>query len=692
MTNYITKRNGESVEYDGKRIESAVYRAAEDLVPDSRARGLASIVEGEIATFVEEYEHVDQVSDAIERLLLQEDETEIARAFILWRYRKEMLRSQGAPDPAALSEYTFHSKYARPGEDWTACVDRCKEMHLRRYPHLHEDISWAFDLVHQRKVLPSMRSLQFGGEAIESNHARMFNCSFSLCDRIEFFSESFFLLLSGCGVGYSVQKVHIDKLPEFEKIDSSFVIHHRVEDTIEGWANALRALISESQEGVYVEFVYDDIRPLGASLKTSGGVAPGHVPLKLALEAIRNALPQGRRMTPFEAHRIVCLTARAVLSGGVRRSSLIALFTNTDEEMMTCKTGDWMSSYPELAMANNSAVFLPDDEVGDEYFEAMREWGEPGFFHAEEPFHGTNPCGEIGLDPIHEGRTGFAFCNLTEIPARHLDIDTVKAAAVIGSLQAGYTDFPYLTDVSQIVAVRDSLLGISITGVMDQDLEFVGLVEEASTANKEIVEKMGINSAARLTCIKPSGTASLLLGGIGSGHHPHHAKRYFRRVTANPSELAAQLFKEANPHMVEVKPNGDWVITFPILAPDGARTRDEVGAIALMEAAARTQKEWVEPGSGWPPIHNVSLTVTVQENEWEAVAEWVRINRPRSMAFLPFVGDKKYPYAPLEAVVDVGDEARWRELIAKYRPVQYGGAGASSYGSACEGPACEISQ
>lgn len=630
------------------------------------------------------------------------------------------------PDPEAIANYIHPGKYARHQPDlqrretFLETVGRVEDMHALRYPQLEEEIRWAFDRVRAKKVLPSMRSMQFGGRAIETNHARIYNCVFSLADRIRFFQESFFLLLSGVGVGFSVQKHHVARLPALSKVITKNVVHHTVKDTIEGWADAVGVLFDGYLNGYYAEFAYHDVRDEGTLLKTSGGRAPGHLPLKKALEAIRAVLDgaQGRQLRPWECYRIMCLLADAVLSGGIRRSAMIALFSLDDVEMMECKTGNWREKYPEFENSNNSVVLQRGRVTWTEFraiFERTRQWGEPGFYFTWDIESGANPCVEIGLNPnlvittetlaianqlremgrsvpqltIGERHTGWQFCNLSEqnaakFASREDFLEAAEAAAIIGTLQAGYQDFPYLGWISEVIARREALIGVGMTGIMDSpEIALDPLLQREAAAlvvatNQRIAKIIGIAAAARTTCVKPSGTTSLELGCTGSGIHGHHAKRYIRRVNANENERPFQHFRAANPHMCVHRRNRDWVIEFPVEAPEGAVLRLDFTALEFLEKVKSTQQNWVLPGTARPDsspgvYHNVSNTVTVRDHEWDDVAKYLFENKDyfTGVSFVPDFSDKLYSFAPNEAIATPEDEARWDELISKYVPVDY---------------------
>lgn len=715
----VRKRDGTTTQaFDAHKIHRAIQGAWIECRKLADETAIATIRHRVLRTLPPGTIDVEQIQDAVEICLMKAGYHDVAKAFILYRKRRAEARAarRGA-DPAAIADYTVLAKYARfdpllgRRELYPEVVQRVEAMHLRRFPELGDEIRWAFDFVRTKRVLPSMRSMQFGGIAIEKNHNRLYNCSFALVDRPRVFAEALYLLLCGCGVGYSVQFEHVDKLPKLKYVDEKQIVHHTIGDSIEGWADALDELIQSYIHGYYVEFNYSAIRPEGSPLRTSGGKAPGHMKLKQALERIRGVLQnaQGRRLRPIECHDMMCHAADAVLSGGIRRSAMIALFSPEDSEMIYAKTGDWWKDdkTPWRANANNSVLWVRGETNEKQFkrtFEMIREWGEPGFVFANHRDYGTNPCSEIGLNPVLEVTkelaakygvsvgthlTGWAFCNLCEINAAAFETaqdfeDAAKAATLIGTLQASYTDMPYLGWVSEEIARRDALLGISMTGMLDRkDISCDPLLQEKVAKqivewNRDYAARIGINPAARTTCVKPAGTSSLALGAVASGHHAHHARRYFRRVTANENETVFQHFRAKNPHMCIKKRNGDWLIEFVVQAPEGAILKEDISAIEFLEMVKSTQRHWVQPGTAReddsPGLsHNVSNTVQVQDHEWDQVADYLWHNRRyfTGVSLLPATGDKLYANAPFEAVTTEADEARWNQILANYQPVDY---------------------
>lgn len=743
-----------------------------------------------------------------------------------------------------LSKYIFSSKYARylpekkRRESWNEAVARVEKMHLNKYPNIIEEIKWAFEFVYNKRVSGSQRALQFGGKAVLDKAARQYNCCSSYCDRLRFFQEAFYCLLCGTGVGYSVQKHHVAKLPNFDlssksKSKKTYIIP----DSIEGWSDSIGVLLSSYFENpefpeyknCSVTFDISQIRPKGAFLSSSSGKAPGPEPLVECLDQIKKLLDKciangQKRLDPINAHDIIMFIADATLSGGVRRSSCIALFSLDDQAMMECKTGNWGYENPQRARANNSVVLLRNQTSYEQFLsilEHTKSWGDPGIYWTDNLETLTNPsllsdtlvkvkidthilyepiqnlvdksfqvfnannewvnakcvcsnidyhnlykvtfsdgsvfytskehrwplqninlgkkatyelcvgdqvhsnssfniisvqsvettdmsgpvydiqvfdetncfyitdfnvhstpieiltgnCCEISLYGYYEDKSGFQFCNLSSINGKKIKckedlMEAAKAAAIIGTLQAGYTNFEYLGETTKKITERESLLGVSITGVQDNPEIILNTkyqkaaVDIIRQTNKEIAAKIGINAAARLTTLKPEGTNSLVMES-SSGIHPHHARRYFRNVQANGIESLANFFRKKNPLAVQKSyhKEGDYVLTFCINVEKGSITKNDLSAIELLKQVKSTQMNWVTYGKN-PELcaqpwlnHNVSNTINVKDDEWDSVAKYIYNNRDYfcGISLFPHDCDRDYRQAPNVAVLNTSE-------------------------------------
>ena len=612
-----------------------------------------------------------------------------------------------------LSDITVYMKYARylpekqRRETWDELVTRNMEMHIKKYPKLKADIVSTYKLVLDKKVLPSMRSMQFAGKPIEISPNRVFNCAYAPVDDWRVFGEIMFLLLGGTGVGYSVQQHHVDELPEIHKPNPNRSRRYLVNDSIEGWADAVKHLVrSYFYGGSKLRFDYSDIRPKGARLVTSGGKAPGPQPLKECLvkvEGVLNEKSDGDKLSAIEVHDIVCHIADAVLAGGIRRAALISLFSASDNEMIACKSGTWWETNPQRGRANNSAVLLRH-KVTKEFFldlwkrvEASNA-GEPGIYLSNDKDWGTNPCCEIGLRP-------FQFCNLTEVNVSNItgqnDLEErVRAATFIGTLQAGYTDFHYLRPVWQRTTEKDALVGVSMTGiasgrVLADDIDLTAAANVVKEENARVAQVIGINKAARTTCVKPAGTTSLALG-TSSGIHAWHNDYYIRRIRVGKNEPIYWHLAIHHPELVEdeyFRPHDTAVISVPQRAPEGSILRDE-SAFQLLRRVKKITKEWVSPGKrSGQNGHNVSATISLRENEWTDAGEWMWENRNHynGLAVLPHDGGS-YQQAPFEDCTKEHYEAMLSKLasVDLTKIIEEDDNTDLKGEAACAGGACEI--
>ena len=630
-----------------------------------------------------------------------------------------------------LSSVTVFSKYAKYRSDvkrretWDEIVDRYETMMIKKYPKLENAIVGNAKLIRDKKVLPSMRALQFAGPAMEVNNARGYNCAYLPVDSLYSFSETMFLLLGGSGVGFSVQKHHVEQLPAIIKQDTYKQRTYLIEDSIMGWADAVKVLMKFYFEGgIKPKFDFRAIREKGARLVTAGGKAPGPEPLKIALahiDAIMERRSNGEKLSPLDCHDILCHIANSVLAGGIRRSAMISLFSHDDEEMITSKYGAWWELNEQRGRSNNSAV-LKRGEVSEEEFNAL--WkrieasgsGEPGIYWSNDLDWGTNPCCEIGLRP-------FQFCNLCEVNVSNIESqedlnNRVAAAAFFGTLQAGFSDFHYLRPIWSKTTQKDALLGIGMTGIGSGEILKYDLTEAAEVAksvNDFVSGQIGTNKAARLTCIKPSGTTSLVLG-TASGIHAWHNDYYLRTMRFNKTEDIATYMLINHPELCEddvLRPNDTVCLRIPVKAPEGSIYRTET-ALDTLERVKKFSQEWINEGHvDGANTHNVSATVSIDSqrkigsgkfdmmgnegkvivNEWETVGKWMWDNRDvyNGLSVLPY-SEHTYQQAPFEDIT----EEKYNDLISHLKSVDLRNViemdDSVDFGSiqACGGGACEV--
>ena len=612
-----------------------------------------------------------------------------------------------------LSDITVYMKYAKylPEENrretWEELVTRNKNMHIKKYPEFADQIEKAYTFVYDKKVLPSMRSLQFGGKPIEISPNRVYNCAYLPIDHSESFNEVMFLLLGGTGVGYSVQKHHVEKLPPVNKPYSKRTRRFLIGDSIEGWADAIKVLMKSylgERRSSRIEFDYSDIRAKGALLVTSGGKAPGPQPLKECIVKITGVLDSkedGDILSTIEVHDIVCHIADAVLAGGIRRAALISLFSADDGEMIASKTGHWWEENPQRGRANNSAVLMRH-KVTEDFFKDI--WkrielsgsGEPGIYFNNDKDWGTNPCCEIALRP-------YQFCNLCEVNASDIESqedlnERVKAAAFIGTLQAGYTDFHYLRDVWRETTEKEALIGVSMTGIASGRVLGYDMQKAAQSVKREnarVAKAIGINSAARCTTVKPAGTTSLALG-TSSGIHAWHADYYARRVRVGKNESIYKYLNKFHPDLVEdeyFRPHDTAVISVPQKAPEGAILRTE-STFSLLKRIKKVSEQWVKSGHRkGSNTHNVSATISVKSNEWKDVGKWMWENREyyNGLSVLPHDGGT-YTQAPFEEISKVKYDQMMKSLTEIDLSNIYEGEDETDLSGelACAGGSCEI--
>ena len=634
----------------------------------------------------------------------------------------------------ALSKITVFSKYAKfipelnRRETWDEIISRYEAMMIKKYPYLEESIKESIPMIRDKKVLPSMRALQFAGAAAEVNNARIYNCCYLPIDSLHSFSESMFLLLGGTGVGYSVQRHHVAELPDIKKPGKSRT--YLVEDSIMGWADAVKVLMKAYLEGSFLpKFDFRAVREKGARLVTAGGKAPGPEPLKLCLthvQAMLDRKAEGEKLSPLDCHDILCHIANSVLAGGIRRSAMISLFDHDEEEMITCKYGNWWELNEQRGRANNSAVLKRGEVTEEEFFALWKRVeasgsGEPGLYWTNNKDWGTNPCCEIALRP-------YQFCNLCEVNVSDIEDqydlnNRVGAAAFFGTLQAGFTDFHYLRPIWAKTTQHDALLGIGMTGIgsgeiMKYDLKMAAHI--AKKVNQMISERTGINEAARISCVKPSGTTSLVLG-TASGIHAWHNDYYLRTMRFNKNEDIAQYLMTNHPELVEddvLRPADTICVRIPVKAPEDSILRTET-ALDTLERVKHFSTDWINAGHvHGDNTHNVSATISIDStrkygaidmndgkgsqfrlredgwlDEWEAVGLWMWKNRDfyNGLSVLPYWGGS-YQQAPFEDIT----EEKYNSLIGELKEIditkikEIDDTVNFNESVACGGGACEI--
>lgn len=628
-----------------------------------------------------------------------------------------------SPLSTTYQQYIHKSRYARwldeqgRRENWDETVQRLVQYYGRQAKWAGDIGDWddLFEGIYNLEVMPSMRALMTAGPALDRCHVAAYNCAYLPVDSPRSFDETMYILMCGTGVGFSVETKYIDQLPKISEEFSASDTVIKVADSKEGWAKALRELISLLIAGQVPSWDTSNIRPAGARLKTFGGRASGPAPLEelfaFCVDTFKNAA--GRRLTSIECHDIMMHIAATVIVGGVRRSAMISLFDVTDDRMNKAKHGAWWEHEVNRSYANNSAVY--DNRRPDVGF-FMGKWkelydsmsGEPGLFsryacqgiaarngRRDASFDfGTNPCSEIILRP-------FEFCNLTEVVVRSTDtLDTLKRkvrlATILGTIQSTFTDFKYLRKKWKDNCDEERLLGVSLTGICDnlgvlgQSDVLATLRDVAIEANEQWATMLGIPRSAAITCVKPSGTVSQLVDSA-SGLHTRHSPYYLRTIRADNKDPITALLKDKGVYNEPdvTKPETTTVFYFTVKSPDGAVTRDDMSAVDMLNLWEKLQDEWCE--------HKPSATINVKDDEWMDVAAWVynKFDKLSGVSFLPFSGGS-YKQAPYQAITkEEFDE--WNE---KHPPVEIDWDELKAYEQedhttasqefACVGNSCEV--
>ena len=702
MIKQVKKRNGKLVDFDVKKIFNAVFKAM--LATGEGTEFDASRVAEQVVLQLSKAHiknagytpTVEEVQDAVERELMWEDFVETAKAYILYRSKRAELRSHGVEVPEEvkkltaeskkyfrnqLSEFIYYRTYARWIEDkgrretWIETVDRYMNFMMENLGEklTSKEYAEVREAILKQEAMPSMRLLQFAGDAARKTNVCAYNCSYIAPSEIQDFGEIMYILMCGTGVGFSVESQNVQALPQIKSQAGKMLPTYVVADTREGWSDALTHGIKTWFDGKDVDFDFSKLRPAGARLKTMGGRSSGPDPLRSVLEFTRAKIlkKQGRRLSNIDVHDIVCKIGEVVIAGGVRRSALISLSDLDDQDMRDAKRGQFYTSEPQRMMANNSAVYneKPNNiEFLDEWISLMKSGsGERGIFNRgglkktlperrlklldNDLSHlGTNPCGEIILQSKQ-------FCNLSEIVARAEDtieslLRKIRVAAILGTYQATLTNFPYLSKEWKENCENERLLGVSITGQWDCPAARKGevlekLKEETVKINKQYAKKFGVNQAACITCVKPSGTLSQMVD-CASGMHPRHSQYYIRRVRIASSDPLFRMLKDQGiPHYPEVGQSletaNTFVLEFPVKAPEDAIYKDDISAIEQLEHWKLVKENYTE--------HNPSVTISVGEEEWVEVANWLYKNWELvgGLSFLPR-DNHVYQLAPYETV------------------------------------------
>ena len=709
MPTSIVKRDGRLVDFDIGRIESALTRcfASLDREPRTPVSELAQRVVNIVAARRLDPPTVEGVQDIVEMVLQAAGEFEAAKRYILYRAQHAKEREQRpVPDeirqafaesdryfPTPLQRFQFFDKYSRFNyelgrrETWIETVDRSvdflHELAGSRLPaETYERIRRA---ILEMRAMPSMRLLAMAGPAARRNNVTIYNCSYQPVDSIDSFTEALLISMSGCGVGYSVESRYVENFPRIRRQNGTDPSIFTVEDSAEGWAEALRTGLETWFEGGDVRFDLSLLRQSGAPLRTKGGRASGPEPLRAMLEFVRARIlaRQGSFLRPLDAHDVMCAVGNAAVSGGVRRTAMISLFDYDDEEMRLCKSGDFERDNNQRWNANNSAVWteggLTQVEFARHFLDMVQSGrGEPGIFNRQmatsmrparraAAAFGTNPCGEIILRP-------WQFCNLTAAVARQGDTfeslnEKVEIATIIGTIQSMATHFPGLRSQWKENCEEERLLGVDITGQMDspiaQEAEVKDrLLANAIEVNKQTARALGINQSAAISCVKPSGNSSQLLD-CSSGLHARWAPYYIRNIRVASHSPIFKVMRDAgvpmDPENGQLAQNANtWVIHFPVKAPDGAITRNDRSALEQCEYWLQNKLHWTE--------HNPSVTITYRPEEMIDLMKWVWDHRDMigGMAFLPAF-DAQYAQLPYVEIT----RQEYERLAAEFPEVDF---------------------
>jgi ribonucleoside-diphosphate reductase alpha chain len=717
----VRKRDGRIVTFDAGRITNAIFRAMQ-ATGEGSSDAAEKVSEQVVVTMAKKYPGVhipsiEEIQDAVESQLILMDFAKTAKAYILYRNDRAQLRENKKEIPEnvkklsaeskkyfrnQLAEFVYYRTYANwipdegRRETWIETVQRYIDFMRENIGDKLTEAEYAEvqGAILRQEAMPSMRLLQFAGKAARATNVAAFNCSFTAPQKLEDFAEIMYISMCGTGVGFSVESQNVQKLPQIKRQvalgGKRKIKKHVVDDSKEGWCDALTLGLKTWFDGRDIEFDLSEIRPAGARLKTMGGKSSGPEPLRSLLSFARAKIlaKQGRRLSNIDVHDICCKIGEVVVSGGVRRSAMISLSDLDDKEMQTAKTGQFYFADPQRSMANNSAVYTrkPDAE------QFMEEWlslakshtGERGIFNrgslamqipkrrkrllGQKIFKiGTNPCGEILLQPKE-------FCNLSEVVARADDTEEtllkkIRIAAILGTYQSTLTYFPYLSKEWKKNCDDERLLGVSITGQWDcpavrNEAALSTLRDRAIEVNKEYAKRFGIPASSSVTCVKPSGTVSQTVDAA-SGLHPRHAAYYIRRVRISSSDALFHMMKDQKvPYFPEVGQSissaSTFVFEFPVKAPEGAVLKDDLSAIDQLEYWRKVKVNYTE--------HNPSQTISIGENEWIGVANWLyeHWDMIGGLSFLPRE-NHAYLLAPYEEIT----KERYEEMAAALPTIDF---------------------
>lgn len=704
----VTKRDGRVVPFEMEKIEGAIEKCFISLErePLTEITELAQRVVNIIAAKYRQ-PTVENVQDIVEIVLQAAGEFEAAKAYILYRAEHAKMREE-RPIPAEVKEafaqsdkyfptqlqkFQFFDKYSRFNYDlgrretWVETVDRAvdymkelagSKLDTATYERVRKTIL-------EMRATPSMRLLATAGAQARRQNISVYNCSYLPADSIDSFSEALLISMSGCGVGFSVEGKYVEKLPRVKRQTESLPMTYTVPDSTEGWMESVKLGMALWFEGGDVKFDYSEVRPAGAILRTKGGRASGPEPLKMMLDFTRNRIlsRQGSFLRPIDAHDIMCMIGQAAVSGGVRRTAMISLFDWDDAEMRTAKSGDFERDNWQRWNANNSVVMPDRGLTQQEFIKLMQdmfesERGEPGLFNRagiqkfiperrKQADFGVNPCGEIILRP-------YEFCNLSIAVARNGDTyedlrDKVEVAAILGTVQSLATNFPGLRPIWKQNCEEERLIGVDITGQMDcptvQDPAVMSRLKQVVVeTNRKYASILGINQAAAVTCVKPSGNSSQLLN-CSSGLHARWAPYYIRNVRVGANTAVYKVMKDVgvpmDPENGQTADNAStWVAHFPVKSPEGAITRKQRSAMEQCEYWFKNKVFWTE--------HNPSVTITYQPHEMIDLVKWIweHIDYVGGMAFLPAM-DAKYAQMPYEEV----DKEAYEALVTKFPNIDF---------------------